>query len=51
MLNFLKTFEQVETNRYNTQIRNTVVKFTLKSAVSMEDNIFHITNENIGALF
>lgn len=48
MLNFLKTFKQVDANKYSTQIRNTTVTFTLKNATSMEDNTFRIDNENIG---
>lgn len=48
MLNFLKTFKQVDTNKYATQIRNTTIKFTLNSAVSMKDNTFRIDNKNIG---
>ena len=48
MLNFLKEFEQVErTNEYATQIRNTVVKFKLLNATSMNDNYFHISNKSI----
>lgn len=49
MLNFLKTFKQVDTNKYAAQIRNTTITFTLKSAISMENNTFRIDNENIGA--
>jgi hypothetical protein len=48
MLSFLKTFKQVDTNKYTTQIRNTTIKFTLNSAISMKDNTFRIDNKNIG---
>ena len=49
MLNFLKTFEQKDTNKYTAQVRNTTITFTLKSAISMDNNTFRIDNENIGA--
>ena len=50
MLNFLKTFKQIDdTNKYTVQIRNTTVKFVLKNATSMKDNMFRIDNSNIGA--
>lgn len=51
MLNFLKTFKQLDACKYTTQIRNTTVTFTLKSAISMENNTFRIDNENIGCSF
>ncbi len=49
MLNFLKTFEQKDANKYTSIIRNTTVTFILKSAISMDNNTFRIDNENIGA--
>lgn len=51
MLNFLKTFEQEDANRYSTQIRNTTVVFLLRSAIAMDCNVFHINNKTIGATF
>ena len=51
MLNFLKTFEQEDTNKYKAQIRNTQVIFHLNNATSMVHNTFRIDNGNIGAAF
>lgn len=51
MLNFLKTFEQDNANRYTAKIRNTTVTFILRNAISMESNAFHINNKYIGASF